>query len=296
MDETLAKIEEATRQETASSLNTPSTEDSKDTVKSSNTSKEKEEAIEKAFYIAVGYNRNYLHYSEWPDGKLDEDYGHQNGFYLNVGYKSPNYYEALLAKPFIEGYFRYYHDLLHYKGAASNGITTEPFNCKQKSAVRNFGMKLGGYKDFSEKGEIFFYLDAGKRIWDRGENGIVDGVLVYSEKYYWIYLGPGLGINYLLLPKFSVGIDAEAMFAINPRMRADLYEGGTFKLKNVHGAEVRIPIKYYLLKTLSLDLTPYFTYWHIGQSNIVEISGDSYVEPKSKTHIEGLLAGLTYIF
>jgi hypothetical protein len=96
----------------------------------------------------------------------------------------------------------------------------------------------------------------------------------------------------------SVGIDGEGMFSVghSSKMRADLYEGGTFILKEVYGAEVKIPIKYYLLKNLSFDLTPYFTYWYIGQSDLVEISGRSYYEPKSKTHIEGLLTGLTYLF
>jgi hypothetical protein len=73
-----------------------------------------------------------------------------------------------------------------------------------------------------------------------------------------------------------------------------LYEGGTFKLKDVSGMDLKVPIKYYLLKDLSLDLTPYFSYFNIGASNTVILSGDPYYEPDSKTHEEGILLGLTY--
>lgn len=79
-------------------------------------------------------------------------------------------------------------------------------------------------------------------------------------------------------------------------MRADFDEGGTFDLGCVFGAEVKLPVKYYFLKNLSFDVTPYFTYWEINESTPTLIAGDYGYEPYSTTHIEGLLVGLTYSF
>jgi hypothetical protein len=67
-------------------------------------------------------------------------------------------------------------------------------------------------------------------------------------------------------------------------------------LKGVSGCEVKLPVKYYFLNNISLDLTPYFTWWNITKSDPVMISGTYYYEPNSHTHIEGLLLGLTYSF
>jgi hypothetical protein len=83
---------------------------------------------------------------------------------------------------------------------------------------------------------------------------------------------------------------------IDPKMRADLYEGATFKLGRTFGAEIQLPIKYRLLDHLSLSLTPYFTYWQITESDPETISGSSYVEPDSTTYIKGVRAGLTFDF
>ena len=67
---------------------------------------------------------------------------------------------------------------------------------------------------------------------------------------------------------------------------------------DVRGYEVKMPIKYFLLKNLSIDVTPYYTYWHINKSDVV-VPPDypiPLIEPDSNTHEEGLLGGLTYIF
>lgn len=276
----------------------PVSDEPRTNVEPASASGEREEAVENAFYIAAGYDGGNIHYSEWSDqNKLDEDYGNQYGYYVSAGYKSANYYEMLLGEPFIESYFRYSEHSIKYKGAASNGFTSWPFNTKQKSRIQRFGIKMGAARDFSDKGKLFGYLDAGKRIWQRGENGVVDNVLVYAEKYEWTYLGFGLGVNYRLLPKLSIGIDGEWMFATSSKMRADLYEGGTFNIKHVSGTEAKIPIKYCIAKNISFDLTPYFTCWHIGHSDTITLAGiPGYYEPDSETHEEGLLTGLTYTF
>lgn len=247
------------------------------------------------FYISAGYNANHMHYKEFSGERtLDEDYGKLKGFYSVLGYRSNLYLEWLLGKPFIEGYYRRYDELITYDGGSSLG----PLAFKERAEVHRYGVKLGAYKEFSEKGEVLGYLDVGQRVWYRGENEIIEGVLTYAEKYRWTYFGFGLGANYRFIPQLSLGIDTEWMFAPNSlaRMRADLYEGGTFKLGRVFGTEVKVPVKYHLTKHVSLDVTPYFTYWDINKSSLTEISGLLFYEPDSKTHIEGVLTGLTVSF
>lgn len=244
-----------------------------------------------SFYVSAGHDANHMHYKEYS-GKdtLDEDYGKLRGFYVNLGYKGGHYLTWLMeSKPFIEGYFRRYDALVTYDGASDLG----PLAFKKKAEIHRFGLKLGGYHSFSSKKEGLFYIDIGNRTWYRGENEIIQGVLTYAERYRWVYLGLGLGLNYKLSPKLTCGIEAEGMGALDSKMRADLYEGGTFKLKGVAGWEFKLPIKYYLLKNVSLDLTPYSTWWNITESDPVLISGTSYYEPNSHTHIEGLLVGIT---
>ncbi|MDE2009693.1 MAG: hypothetical protein KGJ09_06400 [Candidatus Omnitrophica bacterium] len=242
------------------------------------------------FYVSAAYDFNHVHYSEWSGlQKLDEDMGTQRGMYYTFGYRSPiymNYKDWIKGKPFIEGYYyRPFSSTIRYKGALIGG---GPYNGDQRSKVTQMGAKIGGYDDFLGKGQIYGYLDGGKRIWDRGENVLPD----YHEKYYWIYTGFGAGVSYPFISKLSVGLDAEMLFAINPRMHADTLND-TFKLGAVWGTEVKLPIKFYVLNNLSLDITPYFTYWKIQAS---EVLPDGYYEPVSKTHEEGLLSGMTYIF
>jgi len=254
----------------------------------------KEGAIESAFYVASGYQMDYMNYRELSGSDtLDRDFGLMQGFYINLGYKSNIYIKEILGRPFIETYFMYFGDSNTYDGRSSLG---QALKFKQHASIQRFGMKVGAYTDFGKNGEFFGYFDLGKRIWYRGENRIVAGVLCYAEKYSWMIMGAGVGLTYKLIPKFTLGMEIEFMGGIDAKMRADLYEGGTFKLKGANGIEVKLPLKYSLSKNLSFDLTPYYTYWNIRQSDPVEISGSFYYEPDSTTHQEGLQIGLTYRF
>ena len=245
-----------------------------------------------SFYISAGHDANHMHYKEYSGSDtLDEDYGKLRGFYVSLGYKSGHRLAWLMeTKPFIEGYFRRYDELITYDGASSLG---NPLAFEEKAEIHRFGLKLGGYHSFSSKKEGLFYIDIGNRTWYRGENGVIQGVLTYAERYRWTYLGVGLGFNYKLFPKLTCGIEIEGMGALDSKMRADFLEGGTFVLKGVGGWEFKLPIKYYLLKNISLDVTPYSTWWNITESSPVSISGTYYYEPNSHTHIEGLLVGIT---
>jgi hypothetical protein len=235
------------------------------------------------------------------DGKdiLDEDYGALHGFYLGLGYRSNTYIKEVMAKPYLEAYFRNVDASIKYKGRWQNnqGNRGDFSHDRQQANIQRFGLKIGGYTEvLSDKGEVLGYLDVGERIWKRSQNEIIDGVSCYAEKYDWTYFGVGLGFNYAFIPEFSAGADVEWMFVPNhlAKMRADLGEGGTFGIKNVHGAEVKLPLKYHFAENFSFDLTPFYTYWKIGESDLVKIGNSYYYEPDSKTHIGGIMAGLTY--
>ena len=246
------------------------------------------------FYISGGYETNYMRYREFSNkNTLDRDYGAMDGFYVTAGFKSNHDIESIQGRPFAEFYFRRFEDLITYDGRTWGG-TAVKFN--ERSCVQQFGLKLGAYKDFAERGEITVYFNIGRRVWYRGENEILDGVITYAEKYYWTCLGPGARITYWLTPKFLPGLELEGLFTDSAKMRADLLEGATFTLTDVYGIEVKAPLKYYLFKNLSFDLTPYYTYWRIYLSEPAQISGIGVAEPDSKTHILGLQTGLTYYF
>jgi hypothetical protein len=260
----------------------------------------KEEKIKRSgFYATAAYDMNYMHYSEWSGlTKLDEDYGKQNGMYYAAGYRSPesiNIENWIVGKPFVEAYYQSNNHDIHYKGALQSSDpsnpATIPYNSEQKSHIYQMGAKLGGYGDFADKGEVYAYGDIGKRIWYRGQDKGFD----YREKYYWRYWGLGAGINYPFTSRLSVGLEGELLFAFNPRMYADGIDAD-FKLGTTWEAELKAPIKYFLLKNLSLDITPYFTYLRINPSKFIPDgnTGYGYIEPDSKTHEEGLLGGMTF--
>lgn len=296
MNETLAKMEGSSAVTEKKPEQTWKTEPAQE----NKTPYYKSKSEKNIFYISAGYNVNRVRYKELSGGNvLDEEHGVLQGFNLYATYKDHHYIEALLGKPFVEAYYRNYGDSLKYEGRASSGATTYDFSFKPTHAdIHQFGLKLGAYTDFSKKGELSVYFDVGRRIWQRGQNTVIKGVLVYAEKYYWTYFGLGMGINYLRIPNLIAGVDVEGMFAPDSfsHMRSDLYEGGTFNIKHVSGVEVRLPLKYFFLKNISFDLTPYFTYWQIGKSNLVLINGTYYYEPDSKTKILGLVTGLSYYF
>jgi len=221
-------------------------------------------------------------------------YKAMEGFYFKAGYKAAGYVPWLSGRPFVEVYFRKHGDLVTYDGSSNLG----PLSFKEKSEVQRYGIKAGVYRPFFKKGELFGYLDVGRRIWYRGENEVIEGVLTYAEKYWWMYYGLGVGASYEFFPKFFGGIEFEAMgtHKSNRKMRADLYEGARFTLGSVYGAEIKFPLKYNFWENLYFDLTPYFTYWRIHRSDIRMISGTSYYEPASATYIQGVMAGLSYLF
>ncbi len=253
-------------------------------------------------YVSMGGNWYYIHYREvnGNGSTLDEETGGVWGFYTKLGYVSSTYNDIIKGRPFVEGYFRYNNGKVKYDGATSGG---DPFYYKANLDIYRYGVKLGGKRRVSKDREIFGYVDFGKRVWYRGENGIINGVIVYKEKYSWFYFGFGGGINWLLSKRWVVGFEGEIMYAPEDfrEMHSELYDGTTFTLGTVWGLELSFPIKYALSRRIALSFTPYYTYWRINESDTRLVTSGGFpagyfVEPDSHTYMYGLLFGLTVSF
>jgi hypothetical protein len=241
--------------------------------------------MEKAFYVSVAYDYNRLHFSEWNgDEKWVDNYGNQDGVRYTVGYRSPRAFK-FIGHPFIEGYYRELDNTIKFRGVNGAG---NPLDLDQRSKLKQFGMKFGSWGKISEKSEVYGYLDIGRRLWNKGEDNDLD----YLEQFSWYYTGLGAGINHRFFTKLSTGIEAEVMFGWQARDRIDYFDF-TYHLSDVYGFELKLPLKYYLLKSLSFDFTPYLTFWNVGSSS--NDIGDSQ-KYDGYTHQEGLLLGLTYSF
>jgi hypothetical protein len=254
------------------------------------------------FYLSLNWYRYHLGYKEFDDSEnvLDEDFGWMKGWYIKFGYRSYKSLGEFWGSPFLEAYFRRFDNQITYKGRASNGVTID-IEIDQKSKIYRFGAKFGTYKNLSGNLILYGYGDIGKRVWFRGENQVlnISGTLVqdYKEKYWWVYFGGGAGIEYQG-EDICLGLDFELMGAPEGlrKMHAQLGSGGTFNLGSVWGYELELPIKYYIVENLSLDLTPYYIYWNIDESDTQIIDGTAYYEPHSRSKIYGYLVGFTMTF
>jgi len=267
------------------------------------------------FYISFGYNANHLHYKELEGTEtLDEDYGKLSSFYINVGLRAKGTeFADKYGDFFLDAYYRRYDGTITYDGAII--FWDYPLMFKQKQKVHRFGAKIGEYRQFpSGAGEGFAYFDIGQRIWYRGEDDYTTGTIwidgqpydylvdEYAEKYWWTYFGFGAGFNLFVHPRFSLGFEGEFMFSPKSlsKMHANATESfnaTTFTLGGVLGWELQLPMRFFVLKNISFDMTPYFTYWHIRRSTPYWVDDLSYwYEPKSNTHIEGVRSGFTIGF
>jgi len=257
--------------------------------------------LEGKIYLSLNWYRYHLGYKEFLDlDVLDEEFGWIKGYYVKLGYRSDKNLGELWEKPFFEIYFRNFDDCITYKGRAGS----YDIQFSTKAEIQRFGGKFGGYRNLKEDLGLYGYLDIGRRVWFRGENayltfsGIPGTVVAYKEKYRWLYFGGGAGIEYLGIQNASLGIDFELMgtpFKKYRKMYAysiDSLTAKDFTLGSVWGLELNIPIKYYLLKNLSLDFTPFYIFWSIDESDVIE----GYIEPESKSKIYGISCGFTISF
>ena len=254
--------------------------------------------IKQHLYFSGSWDLYYFHYGEIVNGAtVDKDTGSVNGVYTKLDYLSDNYAEYFLGYPFMEAYFKYSDGKSKYDGQTQSGA---PFSFKENLEIERFGLKIGTRKYISDKRFVYGYFDVGKRVWIRGYNEIVRGVLSYREKYRWLYFGLGLGARREIGNRIVAGIEGEFMYAPRSfrKMYAELLDGNTYTLGSVWGVELTLPLHYVITKRFTFDVTPYYTFWHIGKSNTEIVTWQGIpagyaFEPESKTYVCGVLFGLT---
>lgn len=138
--------------------------------------------------------------------------------------------------------------------------------------------------------EIPIKLGLGYRGWLR-EIQSTATVSGYDELYEWQYFDCGIGLHYMPSSSVSVGIDANYRKALNAQMYEN-WHGYTFKLKDVYGYKVAVPIEYAVNASLRAFVMYNYEYWSIGASDPV----GGYYEPDSETKNETLSVGLKYKF
>lgn len=113
----------------------------------------------------------------------------------------------------------------------------------------------------------------------------------YDELYEWGYFDFGIGLHYMPSPNVSVGIDTNYRKAYNAQMYEN-WHGYTFKLKDVYGYKITVPIEYTLTPSISSFVMYNYEYWSIGASDAI----GGYYEPDSKTKNEIFSIGLKFRF
>jgi opacity protein-like surface antigen len=133
-------------------------------------------------------------------------------------------------------------------------------------------------------------LGIGYRGWLR-QLGSTTTVYGYDELYEWGYYNIGIGWHTRFSPTFSMGLDADYRKAFNAEMYEN-WHGYTYRLKNVYGYKIGIPLEMVLNTSWSAFFLYNYEYWNIGASDNV----GGYYEPDSETKNQTLSVGLKYWF
>ncbi len=133
--------------------------------------------------------------------------------------------------------------------------------------------------------DLFSKIGFGYREWKRGKSDYAGD---YDETYKWKYLYIEAGGEKELNEKFSLGLSLRYQKAFDAEMRAYLYDGADFELKNTFGYRIEIPLGYKIAKDKELVLFYRFDYWKINNSDPVPLYNNgtllTYVyEPDSET-------------
>jgi hypothetical protein len=121
----------------------------------------------------------------------------------------------------------------------------------------------------------------GNRLWERTLSA------AQKENYEWKYWHAGLGFDFIMAQRVTLGLNMRYQRAISPEMKASGTPiNATFKLGTTDGYKLEIPMSIALTKNVDLIASYAYDYWNITASNVV----GGYYEPDSKT--ENIIASL----
>jgi hypothetical protein len=245
--------------------------------------------------LSAGYAGEHFHYGESIG---DQEHGWLNGFYVGTNYKSQSNVLGL-GNLDLGLKYTYLGGSINYDGSQINLITnqTTPWSTDTSESISNIQFKGGFDQALSNNISVGEYLSLGYRYWNRH----IEGVGGYTEDYNNGYIGLGAKAAYMWNDKLSTGIDAEINWS--PAWSSINYMSspyGDYDMGSAYNLKVEVPVSYNVTQQLSVNLTPYYSYWHFNSSSaqntvIDGIPVTSY-EPSSETNSAGLNVGVSYRF
>ncbi|MBI5431012.1 MAG: hypothetical protein HY938_11235 [Nitrosomonadales bacterium] len=187
----------------------------------------------------------------------------------------------------------YHHGRVDYNGQTNLGAA---YATRTDEAIADFALRVGRW--FGTGHPWMPYAGLGYRRWDRNIlPGTVGGLF---ESYRWKYVWAGAKFIALQKDKFRLVLDGGILVPIDPEMHVDFK--GTYNIAPVLYPESRTGLRMMLTSSHALSvntevtLEPYYEYWELGRSPIVNEGGISVYEPASKTGNLGLNVRLVRIF
>ncbi len=221
-------------------------------------------------------------------GLLDTEtnqFGDISGFSVNL---EPKYEGFYLGGSYAQGRTDYIGGTLDNPTYGSHLTTTQ-----NQIMDTCFGYKTTIVADNGTT-EIPIKFGLGYRGWLR-ELQSTATVSGYDELYEWGYYDLGIGLHTKFSRDITFGIDANYRWAFNPQMYENYY-GTTFKLNNVYGYKIAIPLEIALNHSWNAFFIYTYEYWNIGASDRVNVGIYQLYEPDSETKNQTLSIGLSYRF
>ena len=245
--------------------------------------------------LSAGYSGEHFHYGESIG---DQEHGWLNGFYVGTNYKSQGNVLGL-GNLDLGLKYTYLGGSINYDGSQTDLITGQstPWSTNSQESISNIQFKGGFDQALSNNIAVGEYLSLGYRYWNRN----IEGVGGYSECYNNGYIGLGAKAAYSWNDQLSTGVAAEVNWS--PAWSSINYMSspyGDYNMGSAYNLKVEVPINYNVTPQLSVNLTPYYNYWHFSgsatQNTVIDGIPVTSYEPSSETNSAGLNVGISYRF
>lgn len=246
--------------------------------------------------VMGGVNVSHMDYRETANGAtLDRDYGSLGGIHAGLRLENRILWSRLTA------------DYTTTETATYDGVIQDlqgqytPYKASTSERISLYEGDIG-FKAINEGAATLTpYVGLGYRSWRRGRNALPD----FVEKYTWYYWAAGLNCVWRI-GRLTVSADAAALIPFSMEMTTDVagqFDETSFNIKSRVGFGARLPLTYDVSSgrpkpvRVFVFLTPYYRYWAIGASDIVELTQNGVpvapvMEPESHTDIYGANVGL----
>lgn len=249
--------------------------------------------------IQLGFTYSDFDYREdlTPPKKSTES-GRLKGGYAFYEYSAPSHVYGKL-------FFGYSADDITYDGSTQGGTPLTFSDSRQR--IFKFEANMGYSIPLGEKTAVIPFLGYGYHYWERGQSRITPTFIEYEENYHWHYIPLGLKLEHALTDRLKLGFTAQMNCMFDGKMEALTSRvgltgnDGTFELGNRVGFYLELPVRIDLTKWLFINVSPWYQYIRIGESNRLNlvlgnmVIGYAY-EPSSRTHWYGVNLGLGFSF